>query len=178
MKPKQNNCLHCKKEYIGYGIFYCSKSCRAKDTGVGNGIKTGKYVPCFLCKKETWKKGSLLNKGRNIFCSKQCLYIWNGKNLAKNFSGERAPNWKGGTDMGNGRIVQKQNGKKVVRARKIVQSMTNFILKDKNIVHHIDGNPANDSKENLFVFRNQSAHLRWHHFLRRHGLKGLLVSNI
>ena len=61
------------------------------------------------------------------------------------------------------------------RARLFVEHFIGRFLSKKQIVHHIDGNELNDEIENLFIFRHQSAHKRWHHFLRRHGLDGKIL---
>jgi len=36
-------------------------------------------------------------------------------------------------------------------------------LKTNEVVHHIDGNPLNNSPNNLKVYRNQSEHMRKEH---------------
>lgn len=75
---------------------YCSKSCRAKDTGVGHGLKTGQYIPCSWCGKQIWRKGSLLKKFSRFFCDKDCQN--NFKKYRQDYSsatGENHPGWKG-----------------------------------------------------------------------------------
>jgi len=76
---------------------------------------------------------------------------------------ENSHNWNGGTNI----------------YRKIVSEAINRKLKHKEIVHHIDKNHHNNELSNLFVFRHNYAHLRWHIFLNRHGLAdSILESNI
>jgi hypothetical protein len=102
-KYYKNKCKFCGKDYEGTGKIYCSKSCRAKDTGVGNGVKTGKWVECIVCKKTIWRKGSLLKKRNIFYCSKKCLGKVNGERLGNSLRGkprekyleEGNPNWKG-----------------------------------------------------------------------------------
>lgn len=36
-------------------------------------------------------------------------------------------------------------------------------LKDREVVHHIDGNRANNSQDNLLVFASNSEHIAFHH---------------
>ena len=99
----KNNCKFCKNKYIGYGKIYCSKSCRAKDTGVGHGIKTGRWVECSICKKQIWRKGYLIKKYTLFFCSKNCLGIVNAKRIQEKYEnktrhwlvGENNHEWKG-----------------------------------------------------------------------------------
>jgi hypothetical protein len=80
--------------------------------------------------------------------------------------------------MEDGRVRTKINGKGRLTYRLAIEKLIGRTLKPSEVVHHIDSDPRNDNPKNLFVFRNQSAHFRWHHFLRRHGLHGLLESNL
>jgi len=45
-------------------------------------------------------------------------------------------------------------------ARKVVSE--HFDLSDSNIVHHVDGNNRHNELSNLWVFSNQSEHMRFH----------------
>lgn len=95
-------CKYCGKEINPHrrAQIYCSKSCRAKDLGVGHGIKTGKFVKCAECGKEIWRKGSLLKKFPISYCSKECLWKNNGKALIgisrEYMTGEKNWCWRGG----------------------------------------------------------------------------------
>jgi hypothetical protein len=110
MKKQNRKCKYCGKEYLGYGKLYCSRSCRAKDTGVGNGIKTGKFVKCEICGKKIWRKGYLIKKLVKFYCSEKCLGKANGERL-KGLSrtntwmiGIKNWAWKGGVTPENMRI--------------------------------------------------------------------------
>ena len=80
-------------------MFYCSKSCRAKDTGVGHGVKTGKWVECEICKKPVWRKGYLLRKFTVFFCSRNCkgkTTFITRKGIPRPWTmGEKNHEWKG-----------------------------------------------------------------------------------
>jgi hypothetical protein len=58
------------------------------------------------------------------------------------------------------------------RSHLIVQDIIGILIKSKEVIHHINGKKNDDREVNLFLFRHQSAHKRWHHFLARHGIKG------
>lgn len=42
-------------------------------------------------------------------------------------------------------------------------------LTDKEVVHHIDGNPSNNTIENLMLFPDNGTHRRYHGQQRRVG---------
>lgn len=101
--------------------------------------------------------------------------------LDKN-SGKNHWNWNGGTHV-------RQDGYLMFSAmdgsrnkyvhRVIAERVLDRALLDREVVHHIDNDKQNNKIENLYLFRHQSAHQRWHRFLRRHGLDGeLLESNL
>lgn len=46
--------------------------------------------------------------------------------------------------------------------RIVAEEMLGRKLLPGEVVHHIDGNTHNNSKENLMVFKNQSEHAKWH----------------
>lgn len=94
-------CKFCQKQYNTTGKYYCSKSCRAQDTGVGHGKKTGKFIDCNTCKKPIWRKGYQLKKSKVFFCSIKCHAVYK-KTLDYSWcSGENQWNWKGGISLLN-----------------------------------------------------------------------------
>lgn len=93
--------------------------------------------------------------------------------------GTDSPNWKGGFyAMRDGRLIQSHSCGRKIKARLIAEQSLGRLLKTVERVHHINENKTDDRPENLFVFRSMSAHVRWHNFLRRHNLQGLLESNL
>lgn len=95
--------------------------------------------------------------------------------------GNRNNNWKGGVhDNGTGRLKQlTPDGSYQYIYRLVAESCLGRSLKPKEVVHHIDGDPRNNTPENLFLFRHNVAHRRWHNFLERHNLEPtLLQSNL
>lgn len=92
--------------------------------------------------------------------------------------GQMNHNWKGGsTHDGEGRIVLTLSIGRIRRARHTVETFLRRKLSSSEIIHHINEIRTDDRQENLFLFRHQAAHMRWHHFLRRHGLKGFLLKS-
>lgn len=65
------------------------------------------------------------------------------------------------------------------RYRGIAERILGRELRPHELIHHINENPSDDRPENLYMFRSISAHMRWHLYIRRHGLPGsLLQSNL
>jgi len=57
-----------------------------------------------------------------------------------------------------------RNGQR--EARRVMAKHIGRPLTTGEIVHHIDGNCSNNSMDNLILFPNHKAHMRWHHSLR------------
>lgn len=108
--------------------------------------------------KKQWKKAR--------FCSIECLNT------------ERA------RTRGIGKPLKVQIGKGIGRVRVLAhrlaaETSVGRKLKPLEVVHHLDSNRENNDASNLFLFRNNGAHSRWHRFLERHGLDGkILESNL
>jgi hypothetical protein len=127
-------CFYCGAEYHPHRFVqkYCSKSCRAKSTGVGQGIKTGKFVLCKTCGKSVWRKGYLLKKYSEFFCSRKCQGVFNGKRLQATL--EKTPRywmlgknnwaWRGGITP---TVMKLRKSKEMEQWRKDVFERDNFI---------------------------------------------------
>lgn len=105
------------------------------------GVDTSKgkiIVTCDECGKEFERHKGQVRKRRRCFCSNDCYYIW----LAGR-SADYKP-WRHGMRI----------------ARRVASEW--FTLKQKNVVHHEDGNNKNNNLDNLKAFRNQADHLRYH----------------
>ena len=57
---------------------------------------------------------------------------------------------------------QFKGSKKLVH-RWVVEKKLGRKLKSAEVVHHIDGNPLNNSPKNLKVYKNQSQHMKKEH---------------
>lgn len=89
-------CKYCQNYYEGHGKTYCSKSCRAKDLGVGNIVKAGKWVECLICQKKIWRKPYLLKKFKASVCSRKCNWEYKRKHVDyTGITGKNHRGWKG-----------------------------------------------------------------------------------
>src|SRR3989344_1904405 len=126
---------------------YCSRSCSAKAQ------LRGKFVKCFLCNKQIWRRPKDLEKSKSgtFFCSKRCQTIW--RNAF--FAGDKHGNWKGGSS--SYRDALKRSGKPT--RCKLCS------LADKRVlaVHHADGNRGNNSVDNLMWLCHNCHFLVHHH---------------
>lgn len=95
------------------------------------------------------------------------------KALALAMSGNGNPRWKGGKrkDKTGYLIVYSPNHpyarRRFVREHRLV--MENYlgrILLPTEIVHHIDGDKANNHIDNLLLFKSNKEHVRYHNFLK------------
>ena len=100
------------------------------------------------------------------------------KNLSKAMTGKKASKsnaWKGGEyrhSLGYIYAVSPNHPHKtkmgyVMKHKLVMEAHLGHILPKCSVVHHIDGDKANNSIENLMLFPNHSAHLKYHHSLNR-----------
>lgn len=99
--------------------------------------------------------------------------------------GKKHFNWKGGNTVdAKGYIrVKVWNHpfahKYMRRGRFVAEQALERYLDPTEVVHHIDENKQNDTRENLFVFENESQHRFLHIAIKHWGLpKSWLQSNI
>jgi len=119
-------CKQCDKEYTSNAMLYCSRSCRAKHTGVGNGIKTGAFVNCSTCDSQLWRKGSLILKSKNHFCDKKCFGEFKSNLDFSWATGINNWNWQGGISF-LGKSLYKQ-----IRKIKVYSDWRKSIFKRDN----------------------------------------------
>lgn len=104
-----------------------------------------------------------LRRGHTQSCG--CISVDRGKKL----KGELNPAWKGGRRrnyLGYIEVLSPEHpeaNKKgyVLEHRLIMEKKLGRRLEPRETVHHIDGNPQNNSAENLLVMDNYK-HLTWH----------------
>lgn len=140
---------------------------------------------CSLCQKEIWVTNSrirLKKSGRKtavFFCDDSCK----NKYYKGSYTGAANPNWKGGrVNRSDGRPAVRLPGHP--RANKegyvleyipVAEKALGRHLKyfgtpwhsDNEVVHHLDGNPQNNTNSNLLICTN-SYHKRLHVRMRRH----------
>lgn len=149
-------------------------------------VKTKKAIRCLACfvkynrgancwqykGKEKPKCMDCGNQTRQ-HASKRCRECYE-----KTMIGETSPRWKGGiTVRKDGRVISTKNDR--LNYRLVVEKIIGRQLKRREAVHHINENPSDDRPENLFLFRNFSAHQKWHLYIRHRGILGtILKSNL
>jgi len=134
-----------------------SRSCRAIYTWFHKlGIPTRTRGEAFKClyAREPW---------RNPQFGKPHTEEWK-KQMRDRFLGANSPSWKGGESKGSNGYVYKRlaDSKRVLKHRIIVEEILGRKLVDKEVVHHINGNPSDNRKENLKIFSSNKDHLGFH----------------
>jgi len=181
-------CLYCSKSFTpgpGYSkkraktAKFCSVSC-------GNnyrwkykiGVRTKKMIKkvCPICSKIFYIWPYQERAGAKT-CSRECSgkkfsndfkgkFLLGDKNLPK---GQAHFRWKGGPSkygrykkykMPEHPFCDKQGY--VIKHRIIMEQHLGRYLKPEEVVHHINGNTFDNRLENLQLFPNASAHLRFH----------------
>ena len=108
------------------------------------------------------------NKGKTKKEDNRVAQPWLGKKRPEN-SGEHNNKWKGGVNHSQGYVyvTNKEhpfanfNGY-VKRSRLVMELHIGRYLLPEEVVHHIDKNRSNDHLNNLMLFPNNGAHLRFH----------------
>lgn len=148
------SCIICKKKFNTKPYFvergagkYCSATCHHQ------GLRKGKLLACFICKKETYKSLKALksSKSKKFFCSKSCQTTWRNSK----FIGSKHANWVEGLYAYRS-VLTRHGVPAICRRCKIT---------DKRMlaVHHIDQNRKNNKVENLTWLCHNC-----HHLIHRH----------
>lgn len=141
-------CEFCKKEHNGsYGSGrFCSIKCARTFSSKENKIL--KF--CLFCEKEIIDSA---HKAKSKFCSKECFFKFQNKNLVENWLKTGKPNNYTGGKRGlaptsgyiRRYIIEKQNDECA-----ICKIKNEWMKKElKFVLDHIDGNCLNNKRENL-----------------------------
>jgi len=152
--PLVRTCKICKKNFNTKPYFikhgagkYCSVACHYK------GLKTGKLIPCFICRRETYKTVKALrsSKSKKFFCSKSCQTTWRNTE----FVGAKHANCKEGLYA----------YRSVLTRHRVPAICKRCKIDDKRLlaVHHIDQNRKNNKLKNLTWLCHNC-----HHLIHRH----------
>lgn len=168
--PIERKCLTCGRTFSikpsvlkrrrGAGK-YCSRKCRT--------LRVKKT--CSYCGRIIWACPCHIKNGEKKYCSLTCR----GRARSINLRGPKNPLWRGGKrSMGNKYIgcyvpTARTFGpsKYVLEHRLIAEEMLGRPLRSEEVVHHINGNPEDNRRENLLVFPSQGKHME-HHAKTRH----------
>ena len=124
------------------------------------------------------------NKGRKM-TKKYCDTI---KETLIGLKGETARGWRGGRRIDSWGYVliyspnhpHKNNSNAVRENRLVMEKHIGRYLDPKEVVHHKNGNTADNRIDNLMLFKNHSEHMKYHHpkgerFKKKSRHHGLLV---
>lgn len=168
-KKIKSICKICNKEFYGYPSHhrkYCSKKCvfEAMSLGIKKGKPIGKTIEkiCPQCNKKfiipIWKLPQ-------TYCSMGCR----NKSYIGKFVGKKSGSWKGGRIIDNGYICILKpkhpycNGKGYIQEHRLVmEKHLGRYLTKKEVVHHLDGDKANNKIENLHLFADMGEHHSYH----------------
>ena len=112
---------------------------------------------CDQCGKQFVRKRSMVLRSKCHFCSRGCLRIGQ--------TGSGNPHWKGAQSpqkaltKGYQRITVR--GKHKAYHRYIMEQHLGYPLSVNQVVHHKDGNPTNNTIENLEIMES-TEHTRYH----------------
>lgn len=92
-------------------------------------------------------------------------------------SGEYNPRWAGGrmvSDRGYIRVLARGHPNQMARGhmlehRLVMEAHLGRFLEKDEVIHHLDGNPSNNTLENLQLFPNHSEHMKFEQSLRKAG---------
>ena len=141
-------------------------------------------ILCDYCHKELWRSQGELNKHKrrglkHIFClvcalqiSKKRFQKWNKENNPKEWhrktalKGSNHHSYKGITRRKDGyfRITIETNNRRLFH-RFVMEKIIKRPLAKDEIIHHRDGNPSNNSIDNLMI-TNRQDHARLHNTIK------------
>ncbi len=150
-------CVYCGKSFISNISLrkYCGDSCASEAHKEKSKRLSKTCEECNRSYKTAYKA--------QRFCSLKCAAIRNSR-------------LKLSAPTKNGKKKITLNKKRSYLSRYNAEQKINRKLKKREVVHHIDCDPQNDSPDNLYVFKNNGVHISGHHSLNRL-VKGLLRDN-
>ena len=158
------NCAECGKPFEVYqseidrgGGKFCSPACGYENK------RDRVNVFCAWCGKEFETRPYEINRGQGKYCSLSCSqsnraglrkgYKQSPEHVAKRIqSGEDHYNWKGGVKIQNGyRFIRQEGGGYKQEHRIIGEKVLGRPLKSTEVVHHVNGDRADNRNKNLVI---------------------------
>lgn len=183
IKKHKGICRKCKKEYFGYGKYYCSAKCRISDKELRSRMtasRIGKPHPISQKTKDKIKQGLLKYYKHNQISQETRIKMSNAR------KGSHNPRWKGGEiKMGDYWFIWQPHHPRanvrhyVKRSILIAEKYLGRFLNKEEIVHHSNCKKDDDTPTNLYIFENESKHRIFHaRFERLHKPLPILKSNL
>lgn len=154
-------CLQCGTTFLalpyeaahGKAIF-CSRTCKGRHKSEHTPPKPPNRT-CEHCGKQFYVRPYIIRLSKGRFCSGSCR--------AKHRTGNSHPNWKGGRTTLHGYVILHTASRTHEREHRVVmEALLGRALEPGEVVHHIDGDRANNDPGNLAVM-SASAHSKLHH---------------
>ena len=143
--------------------------------------KKGKDMICKVCAKVFYLRKSMIKMGQS-HCSTKCMGA-SRKGIQRSalteFKKESLhPLWRGGQFLRGMYLLKREKGTneyRPIHRIKMEKAMRRKLLKQE-VVHHLDGDPANNDLSNLYLFPNNPEHVRYHELLKSI-VKGYIKNN-
>lgn len=130
-------------------------------------------IYCEWCGKPTKARVYDRERGRGRFCSSKCVGLWRAQQenfpLRKNQEGDKNPNWRGGQALHKKGYIYRyapnhlrQHNGYVFEHILVAEQKLGRTLRPGEVVHHNDGNKANNHPDNIEVFPSAAHHTRHH----------------
>jgi len=123
-------------------------------------------LKCHLCGKEftrlKWEMNQKMYRGtKRNYCSSKC------KNNVQGIGGELSGTWKGGRRQYPSHkgyvMIRIGPNKRVFEHRYVMEKHIGRKLKPKEVVHHLNENPADNRIENLVLCKSSGEHHALYH---------------
>lgn len=152
MKPSAEHCSICNK-------CFQNKKSLTNHIRWHNLPKYKDFQKSYSDKSKIFTDKTKFKKGHKLWDN--CLIK---QKMASNLLGIKNPNYIDGrsnTDWFKYKLIL-SGGKLILEHRYLMEKIIGRKLNKREIVHHIDGNPKNNSLNNLQLFRNNAEHIKFH----------------
>lgn len=136
-------------------------------------LRRGRLIICLRCGQKREHRALGLCRTcyeKNNYCINCGKFICNSSIRCGSCAKKKKlnPMWK--DEKSDYRIVLVDyKGKPTLEHRLMMAQAIGRPLEPEEVVHHIDGDPSNNVRENLMLFANNSKHMKHHHKLRKIG---------